>query len=248
MNPLKIGNVVRVENGRVEVVITISDLDLTHDGQRFRVGQLASYVTIPMDSRTLVGLVTSTGRQETLSIDVEPQIFMQIQLLGEIRDGKFTRGVNEYPIVGDDVWVAARDDFETIFGSFDQLLAGSKHPQSFALGKFAYNTDFEVKVDPDKFATLQDLFGDSADDTVTTHESFAFDSDFLADADQKARITKALLAEFAPDEVKAMIVATVNRTTKKGSIDRVLGLLGDDANADNVQLALEILTKAPSIK
>ena len=146
MNPLKIGNVVRVENGRVEVVITISDLDLTHDGQRFRVGQLASYVTIPMDSRTLVGLVTSTGRQETLSIDVEPQIFMQIQLLGEIRDGKFTRGVNEYPIVGDDVWVAARDDFETIFGSFDQLLAGSKHPQSFALGKFAYNTDFEVKV------------------------------------------------------------------------------------------------------
>ena len=109
-------------------------------------------------------------------------------------------------------------------------------------------SDFEVKVDPDKFATRQDLFGDSADDTVTTHESFAFDSDFLADADQKARITKALLAEFAPDEVKAMIVATVNRTTKKGSIDRVLGLLGDDANADNVQLALEILTKAPSIK
>ncbi len=146
MNPLKIGNVVRVENGRVEVVVTIAHLDMTHDGQRFRVGQLASYVTIPMDSRTLVGLVTSTGRQETVVIDVEPQIFMKIQLLGEVRDGNFTRGINEYPIVGDDVWVAARDDFETIFGSFDQLLAGSKHPQSFSLGKFAYNTDFDVKV------------------------------------------------------------------------------------------------------
>ncbi len=109
-------------------------------------------------------------------------------------------------------------------------------------------SDAEVKVDEDKFATLQDLFGDSADDTVTRHESFAFNSDFLADPDQKAAITKALLAAFSPDEVKAMIVATVNRTTKKGSIDRVLALLGDDADAGNVELALEILTKAPSIR
>lgn len=109
-------------------------------------------------------------------------------------------------------------------------------------------SDSEVNVDADKFATLQDLFGDNADDTVTTRESFAFNADFLADADQKARITKALLTGFSPDEVKEMIVATVKRTTKKGSIDRVLGLLGDDADAGNVELALEILTKAPSIK
>ena len=109
-------------------------------------------------------------------------------------------------------------------------------------------SDSEVKVDADRFATLQDLFGEKADDTVTRHESFAFDSDFLNDAGKKARITSALLAEFSADEVKAMIVATVNRTTKKGSIDRVLGLLGDDADAGNVELAIEILTKAPSIR
>lgn len=146
MNPLKIGNVIRVESGIVEVLITINNLNILHDDQTFRVGQLGSYVTIPMDNCTLVGFVTGSGRQEVTSADVEPQLIMKIQLLGEIQAGRFVRGVNEYPIVGDDVWVAVRGDFEAIFGTFDQLLAGSKHPQSFALGRFAYNPEFEVRV------------------------------------------------------------------------------------------------------
>jgi len=146
MNPLKIGNVIRVESDHIEVLITVKDLNLQHEDQSYRVGQLGSYVTIPMDNRTLVGFVTGSGRQELTVVDVEPQLIMRIQLLGEIHAGRFIRGVNEYPIVGDDVWVAVKGDFESIFGSFDQLLAGSKHPQSFTLGNFALNQEFEVKV------------------------------------------------------------------------------------------------------
>ncbi|MBI4719182.1 MAG: DUF87 domain-containing protein [Planctomycetes bacterium] len=146
MNPLKIGNVIGVTNGRTDVLITAPDLNISHDDQTYRVGQLGSYITIPMDDRTIVGFVTGLGRQELHSADVQPQLLMQVQLLGEIKAGRFVRGVNEYPIVGDDVWVAVRKDFEAIFGTFDQLLSGSKHPQSFTLGRFALNTDFEVKV------------------------------------------------------------------------------------------------------
>lgn len=146
MNPLKVGNVIRVDSARVEVLITASDLNILHDDRTYRIGQLASYVTIPMDDRTLVGFVIGTGRQEVTVVDVQPQLIMQVQLLGELKGGRFSRGVTEYPIVGDDVWVAAQADFEAIFGSFDQLLAGSKHPQSFPLGHFAYNAEFEVKV------------------------------------------------------------------------------------------------------
>ena len=146
MNPLKIGNVTRVESGRIEVLITASDLNLLHEDRAYRIGQLASYVTLPMDDRTLVGFVTGTGRQEVTVVDVQPQLIMQVQLLGEITGKRFARGVTEYPIVGDDVWVATQSDFEAIFGSFDQLLAGSSHPQSFSLGRFAHNQEFEVKV------------------------------------------------------------------------------------------------------
>ncbi len=146
MNALKIGNVIRVASGELEVVITAKDLNLLHEERTYRVGQVGTYVTIPMDERTLVGFVTGTGRQDISVVDVEPQLIMKVQLLGEIKAGRFVRGVNEYPIVGDDVWVAVQKDFESIFGSFDQLLSGSKHPQSFTLGRFALNQDFAVKV------------------------------------------------------------------------------------------------------
>ncbi len=146
MNALKIGNVVRVETGHVEVLITVKDLNILHDEQTYRVGQLGSYVTIPLDNKTLIGFVMGTGRQDVTVVDVEPQIMADVQLVGEIHAGRFARGVTDYPIVGDDVWVAVRKDFEAIFGSFDQLLAGSKHPQSFTLGQFALNPEFEVKV------------------------------------------------------------------------------------------------------
>jgi len=146
MNPLKIGNVVHVESSYVDVIVTAGNLNLVNEEQTYRVGQLGSYVTIPMDERTLVGFVISLGRQDVTTNDVEPQLIMRMQLLGEIKAGGFVRGVNEYPIVGDDVWVAASGDFESIFGSFDQLLSGSIHPQSFTLGTFALNRDFKVKV------------------------------------------------------------------------------------------------------
>jgi len=146
MNPLKIGNVVRVASGRLDIVVTATDLNVLHEGRTYRVGQLGSYVTIPMDDRTLVGFVTAFGRQEQVVVDVEPQLIIEVQLLGEIHSGRFARGVTEYPIIGDDVWVAVQNNFETIFGSFDQLLSGTRHAQSFSLGRFALNREFEVKV------------------------------------------------------------------------------------------------------
>jgi len=146
MNPLKVGNIIRVDSGRVEVVLTIRDYDIEHDGREYRVGQLGSYVTVPLSEHSLVGFVTSVGREELSVADIEPQTMMHVQLLGEIKGGRFTRGVNESPVMGDDVWVAVQEDFEKIFGSFDQLLAGSEGAKSFTLGRFAMNTDFQVKV------------------------------------------------------------------------------------------------------
>ena len=99
MNPLKIGNVIRVESGCIEVLITAKDLDLVYEDRAYRVGQLGSHVTIPMDDRTLVGFVTSTGRQEVAVVDVEPELILRVQLVGEIQAGRFVRGVHEYPIL-----------------------------------------------------------------------------------------------------------------------------------------------------
>jgi DNA helicase HerA-like ATPase len=145
-NPLKVGNIIRVSGSGIDVLLTSADMEIEHGERVYRIGQIGSYVTIPLHDQTIVAFVTSVGRKDVTTSDVEPDMVMSAQPLGTIRDGRFTRGVNEYPTIGDDVWVAVQDDFEKIFGSFDQLLAGSRHPKSFALGRFALNTDFQVKV------------------------------------------------------------------------------------------------------
>ncbi len=145
MQPIKVGNITSVDGASVKVLVTAEDLVVEHEGEIHRIGQLGSYVTVPLDANTLVGMVTAIERQMPVAADVEPPTVMAIQLLGTIRNHVFHRGVNESPTVGDDVWVAAQRDFEAIFGTFDAMLAGSPHPRSFTLGKFASDTDFEVK-------------------------------------------------------------------------------------------------------
>ena len=55
MDPLDIGYVVAVEGDEVEVQISRAELQLEYHGKPYRIGRLGTYVTIPMDRRTLIG-------------------------------------------------------------------------------------------------------------------------------------------------------------------------------------------------
>lgn len=151
MDSLTIGYIARVASGRIDVLATTSGSNLVHEERTYRVGQLGSYVTVPMGKRVLVGFVMGAEQQGSGDGDTEPQLLIQVQLVGEIQAGRFSRGIDEYPIVGDSVCMAVREDFEAIFGGFDRLLADSEHPQGFLLGRFAYNPDFEVRVRGSEF-------------------------------------------------------------------------------------------------
>lgn len=151
MDPLTIGCIVGVDGDELEVRITRSDLRLEYHGTTYRIGRLGSYVTVPVERALLVGYVTSVGVRGDLDVDIEDalpsRLTMKCQLLGTIANEKFVRGVNEYPTVGDAVRLGVDEDFELIFGSFDELSQGDGlHPKSFSMGKFAVDTDFHVKV------------------------------------------------------------------------------------------------------
>ncbi|MHC5109025.1 MAG: ATP-binding protein [Planctomycetota bacterium] len=153
MQSAKIGNITKVESGCVDVLVTTTELNQIHADRTYRVGQLGSYVTIPLDDRTLVGFVVSSHRNDSdpsKPID-SSALMLSVQLLGELKDEVFKRGVNEYPIIGDDVHTALRDTFELIFSSFEKTDEGKEYPVSFELGKFAYNTDFDVKINGSQF-------------------------------------------------------------------------------------------------
>jgi DNA helicase HerA-like ATPase len=142
MSPLFIGCVIRVETEGVEVLLTCPEMEIEHEGNTYRVGQLGGYVALPRDKRVLIGFVTSVGRRENTQNDADPQMVLSCQLLGTIAAGHFLRGVNDYPTIGDPVRIATDEDFNIVFGA--QKNTDAK--RSFTLGRFALNTDFPVRV------------------------------------------------------------------------------------------------------
>ncbi|MEP0848486.1 MAG: DUF87 domain-containing protein [Phycisphaerae bacterium] len=150
MDPLEIAKVIGVEGDTVEARITRDDLHLEYHGKVYRVGKLGSYVTIPLDRRTLIGYVTRVGRVGAVAAFEPPDAgqyrTLAFQLLGTIQGDRFSRGVNEYPTLGDRVRLGVDEDFELIFGCFDELAGAGGQRRSFSMGRFAIDTDFEVKV------------------------------------------------------------------------------------------------------
>jgi hypothetical protein len=150
MDPLKIGHVIGVNGDTVEVQIGREDLRLEYQGTEYRIGRLGTYVTLPMARHTLIGYVTRIGAAGELEPGPDPdkprRMTMTVQLLGTVRGDKFSRGVNEYPTLGDPVRLGVDEDFELIFGCFDELANVDGERRAFAMGRFAVDTDFEVKV------------------------------------------------------------------------------------------------------
>lgn len=107
------------------VSITLSKASLTGfvyiDGQGYRAGQIGSFVRIPIGFSSLYGIVSQVGAsaapaKDALSQDLGHR-WMRIQLIGEApRTGVFTRGLSQYPTIGDQVHLVSEKELKNIYG------------------------------------------------------------------------------------------------------------------------------------
>jgi hypothetical protein len=149
MDALKIGHVIGVGGDEVEVQISVEDLHVNHKGKLYRIGRLGTYVALPLEQVTLIGYVTRVGATGELEPGPNPgqprRVTMTVQLIGTVRDGRFSRGVNDYPTLGDYVRLAVDEDFALIFGCFNEMAGDTTRRKAFSLGRFAVDTSFEVR-------------------------------------------------------------------------------------------------------
>lgn len=171
--PLQIGYVIGVNGDQVDVAVSCADLSIPHGEKTYRIGQVGTYVTLPRLERTLIGYVVSVKLDESPAASGNGAALQQItlicQLIGTIVNGRFSRGVNDYPIPNDAVRIAVDHDFSAIFGtSEDRSATGGR--RSFSMGRFAVNTDFEVQaVGKDFFSRHVAVMGNSGSGkSVTT--------------------------------------------------------------------------------
>lgn len=122
-SPTLLGTVQDVSGSTVSVALNdnhLSGLIFVH-GQGYRVGQLGSFVKIPLGYIDLFGIVTHVGASAVPEKMSEQQPYgyrwIKIQLIGEgSRYTKFQRGISQYPTIEDDVHLVSEQDLALIYG------------------------------------------------------------------------------------------------------------------------------------
>ena len=97
-----------------------------YNGDSYRIGQIGSFVRIPLGYTSLFGIVSQVGAGAAPMTDGDPEPWgnqwLKVQLVGERgRAGKFERGVSQHPTINDAVHIVTEDDLREIYGPGDPI-------------------------------------------------------------------------------------------------------------------------------
>ena len=142
-----LGKVIRVDSGSVEVEVSdeIPSAAPIINGRLYKIGQIGTFVKLPIGNFTLFGIVSSVSNAPSKVEETQARYnfgsrFLTIQLVGEkIGDDPFEKGVGTYPTINDEVHLVIESDLRQIYGDRD---AGS-----IEIGKHSSSEDLSVYVD-----------------------------------------------------------------------------------------------------
>ncbi len=147
-----LGSIVRVLGAKIFVELT-EDLPSSAPilaGKIYKVGQIGSFVRVPLGNLNIYGIVTMVGANP-LPVDNNDltnfpygKRWLEIQLIGEsIGNKNFERGVSTYPTIDDEVHVVTNDDLKVIHAT--------DSPNSINIGTLASSDNLSAFIDIDKF-------------------------------------------------------------------------------------------------
>ena len=127
-DPTLIGTVQDVAGTSVSVSLvseTATGLSF-YKGESYRIGQVGSFVRIPLGYTSLFGIVSQVGAGAAPKTegDLKPwgNQWLKVQLVGERgRAGKFERGVSQHPTINDAVHIVTEEDLREIYGPGDPV-------------------------------------------------------------------------------------------------------------------------------
>lgn len=118
------------------------------DGILYRVGQIGSFIRIPLGYVDLYGVITQAGSDAIPERLIEQEgikgsRWIKATLIGERVGNKFEKGVLQFPIADDEVHLVTQDDLRLIYGGFDEL-------KSIAVGQISASESLEARIDIDR--------------------------------------------------------------------------------------------------
>ena len=153
-NPTLLGTVQDVNGTSISVTLNSNQLSgLTFvNGQGYRIGQLGTFVRIPIGYIDLFGIVSQVGAsavpENLASSSPYGNRWLTIQLIGEgYRKGNFQRGISQYPTIDDEVHLVSEEDLANIYGE------QKKQNHLVRVGHIAGSESIDALIDINKLVT-----------------------------------------------------------------------------------------------
>lgn len=112
-------------------------MERTINGKAYKVGQIGSFIMMPVGSVQIVGVINRVYQATELNRE------MEAQMIGSVSDGRFQKGIVVYPSLGGDVHMPDEEGVRSVFASFSQY--------GFAVGDISGYAGERQYVDPNKF-------------------------------------------------------------------------------------------------
>lgn len=118
-------------------------------GRSYRIGQVGSFVRIPQGYHNLYGIIAEVGATATPEALKDDQRqsdrWMTIQLVGEIVEVTFERGISQYPSINDEVHLVTEEDLAKIYGAAER--------GQIVIGRLAGAESIPARIDLDRLVT-----------------------------------------------------------------------------------------------
>lgn len=151
--PTYLGTVQDVQGATISIVLdkdTVSGLAFI-DGHGYRIGQIGSFIRISIGFTDLFGIVSQVGAgavpEALAQIEPHGSRWLKVQLIGEAqRSGEFTRGLSQYPTIGDEAHLVTDHDLARIYGRPEE-------PNFVRVGSVASAESIPALIDIDRVVT-----------------------------------------------------------------------------------------------
>ena len=151
----EIGEIISVSGNIITVQLsdTVKSNMPVIDGIVYRIGQIGSFLKVPLGYANLYGIVTQIGAdaipdkiKELMEQDYtrfDNRQWLNMVLVGEQIGKKFERGVSQSPTAGDRVHLVTIKDLNVIYGGFDEK-------NSITVGNISVSESLDAKIDLNK--------------------------------------------------------------------------------------------------
>lgn len=151
----EVGEIVSVSGNilTVQFLRTVKSNMPIIDGIVYRIGQIGSFLKVPLGYSNLYGIVTQIGAAaipdnlrdifEQDYSSFENRQWLNMVLVGEQVGKKFERGVSQSPTTGDKVHLVTIKDLDIIYGGYDEL-------NSITVGNISISESLNAKLDINK--------------------------------------------------------------------------------------------------